>query len=466
MANVTKTVSFKVDPALVHRAIPGEHREDREPGNPKYDRIMAKSKRRGFKPKTITIDVNGQGQAHIADGNTHAAVGAALGVKKMKAQIRYHDGSENLLSAKKLKKKLAVRHMAEGGSVDGGDDGDDTTTVDPLVVVGPKRGFWQRQLDTLQAAVGDPGAFAKGVAAIPGDVGSYLSSHTPGQMAGDVGRFGASVVQGAIEHPIQTLASAIPGVGSVMSASDAAHMRQAAAQARAQGDPGTAQKYEQMAAVAGTGVLAGLLPFGGEAAKALEGGVAREAAQGAELAAKYGLPEFMANLTPAQIEANRASFLEGNHPDVPDVVYHGTSEDIPSFVLGHPTQNDKGWLGKGIYTAPDALLAALYASKKAGSAAPNIMPLHPSLKNPYMATASDREALRYADDDTLREFTDQLKNAGHDGVVFTHPNGSKEFAVFSPAQLKSTMNRGTFDPNDPHLNKARGGLVEKYGLAT
>lgn len=116
MANVTKTVSFKVNPALVHRAIPGEHHEDREPGNPKYDRIMTKSKRRGFKPKTITIDVNGQGQAHIADGNTHAAVGAALGVKKMKAQIRYHDGSENLLSAKKLKKKLAVRHMAEGGS--------------------------------------------------------------------------------------------------------------------------------------------------------------------------------------------------------------------------------------------------------------------------------------------------------------------------------------------------------------
>ena len=109
MANVTKVEHFKVSPKLVHQRVRGEHHEHRMPGNPKFDRILAKSKKSGFHEKTITIDVNPQGQAHIADGNTHAAVGAALGVKKMKAKVRYHGGSEKLLSARKLKKRLAVR---------------------------------------------------------------------------------------------------------------------------------------------------------------------------------------------------------------------------------------------------------------------------------------------------------------------------------------------------------------------
>jgi hypothetical protein len=43
------------------------------------------------------------------------------------------------------------------------------------------------------------------------------------------------------------------------------------------------------------------------------------------------------------------------------------------------------------------------------------------------------------------------------------PGGEKEFAVFDPErQLKSAIgNRGTYDPNDPDLTKARGGLAVK-----
>lgn len=36
------------------------------------------------------------------------------------------------------------------------------------------------------------------------------------------------------------------------------------------------------------------------------------------------------------------------------------------------------------------------------------------------------------------------------------------YIIFDPKHVKSRFNRGTYDPNDPHLNKARGGIVAKY----
>jgi hypothetical protein len=37
-----------------------------------------------------------------------------------------------------------------------------------------------------------------------------------------------------------------------------------------------------------------------------------------------------------------------------------------------------------------------------------------------------------------------------------------EFVAFKPTQIKSAIgNRGTYDPNDPDISKARGGLAVK-----
>jgi hypothetical protein len=47
-----------------------------------------------------------------------------------------------------------------------------------------------------------------------------------------------------------------------------------------------------------------------------------------------------------------------------------------------------------------------------------------------------------------------------------YPNGetskNHEYIVFDPTQIKSAIgNRGTYDPNDPDIRKARGGLAVK-----
>jgi len=63
---------------------------------------------------------------------------------------------------------------------------------------------------------------------------------------------------------------------------------------------------------------------------------------------------------------------------------------------------------------------------------------------------------------------DELKARGYDGLAYVNSHegrGSTSWVAFDPArQVKSTMNRGTFDPNEPHLNKAHGGLIAKYGV--
>ena len=216
------------------------------------------------------------------------------------------------------KNALAVKGYADGGSV----DTEDSTTVDPLDVTASRPGFFRRQLNTLRTAVGDPKALAEGAAAIPGTVADYLSSRTPREFAGDVGNFGVNMVKGVAEHPVQTIASAIPFVGSAMAGLDAATARKAAAEARARGDDEGAKKLEQLASLAGMGILAGMVPFGGAAAKVAEKTALREAenaarltaikaaeksamgkaGSAAELAAKYGVnaPQIMRRADPAQ----------------------------------------------------------------------------------------------------------------------------------------------------------------------
>ena len=58
-----------------------------------------------------------------------------------------------------------------------------------------------------------------------------------------------------------------------------------------------------------------------------------------------------------------------------------------------------------------------------------------------------------------------MKRAGYDGVN----NDSEEFIAFYPEQIKSTSNRGTFNPSDPNIYKAlpfaAGGAAAGAALA-
>ena len=208
-------------------------------------------------------------------------------------------------------------------------------------------------------------------------------------------------------------------------------------------------------------------------------------------------------------ENGRAAFLSGNHPDVPDVVYHGTGADIKSF--------DRSKIGQG-------QLGFHFGNKEAARSitdtrqSASTMPVHLSLKNPIRlqdhghwdmssiyGDLSKSKKFRQEDLDNFldreqdgnvknNELADFIQAHGYDGVVYTNrgeglsgkdvdhmhennmdsfldempdeefrqhfPSASDSFIVFHPHQIKSAIgNQGTFDPNDPDITKAEGGSV-------
>jgi len=143
----------------------------------------------------------------------------------------------------------------------------------------------------------------------------------------------------------------------------------------------------------------------------------------------------------------------------PLTVYHGSADDIEAFNLGHPNRKDTGWLGEGVYTTDNAGTASTYSIMKAGTENPNVMPLNLSLKNPYYATIEEKHAISKGGKAGAKEFTEKLKEMGHDGVILKYggddaPNiGNREFVVFEPTQVKSIHNSGTYDPKDANILK-------------
>lgn len=152
----------------------------------------------------------------------------------------------------------------------------------------------------------------------------------------------------------------------------------------------------------------------------------------------------------------------------PVVLFHGTSDDISgNFNLYHPNRKDQGWLGRGAYVTDAPEMASMYASMKAGKEGPNVMPLYGDIRNPYHMTLEDKNKLRFLPQDAIDDFTYKLRDAGHDSAIVTYPDGTREIAVFNPErQLKSASgNRGTYDPENPDLKFAQGGLVSTYDEA-
>ena len=66
-------------------------------------------------------------------------------------------------------------------------------------------------------------------------------------------------------------------------------------------------------------------------------------------------------------------------------------------------------------------------------------------------------------DDGQNNIPEILKKQGFDGILAPAEYDSKtpNYVVFDPTQVKSALgNRGTFDPNDPDIRKAKGGSVK------
>ena len=173
-----------------------------------------------------------------------------------------------------------------------------------------------------------------------------------------------------------------------------------------------------------------------------------------------------------EVEDNRAAFLEGNHPLVPHVVYHGTDRNITQFDTEQPRRvdagggdtTDTGWYSKGHYFTPSPEAASNFASNYAitGEHGPNVMPVHLSLKNPFivkvprhssgatdMDTALDRAGAPRSSDERLiakgrgerlpSEQTKILREMGHDGVIVMHQFGHKDEETARQAEERARM---------------------------
>jgi hypothetical protein len=170
----------------------------------------------------------------------------------------------------------------------------------------------------------------------------------------------------------------------------------------------------------------------------------------------------------------------------PLVVYHGTTGDIIEFkhkekeVFDKYDGQDLSWYGKGFYFHSSPNIASDYAKMRADKfkeSGQNVMPVYISLQNPLVIEDADNltgfdNALRKLvseniskkdnkDIDFLRELQQSpektrefLESLGYDGVMLQDSRTGKigEVIAYKPTQIKSTSNKGTFDPSDPRIS--------------
>ncbi len=189
----------------------------------------------------------------------------------------------------------------------------------------------------------------------------------------------------------------------------------------------------------------------------------------------------------------KVAFMQGNHPLVPDVLYHGTARDIKSFDPdakrsydvdpSNPEETDTGWFGKGHYFTASPKLAAHYANegaKRQGGQGASIIPAHVAMKNPFVVDMKAYDSGAKSLDNAMSragvpmhprgwrkpsEQTAALVGMGYDGVIATREGKPEEYVAFHPTQIKSAIgNQGTFDPNDPDITKDEGGEVDDDGI--
>ena len=169
-----------------------------------------------------------------------------------------------------------------------------------------------------------------------------------------------------------------------------------------------------------------------------------------------GLFQPKAPMTSAQKDANLASFLAESK--APPTLYHGTDKSFPAF--DKKKVNRTGW-GEGFHLAEDTSLANMYAGRSTGS---NVMPVHASIKNPYVMKSLD-EWFDKVPGKTDAQKTAWVKSKGYDGIKYPHSESTANetgmaWVAFEPTQIKSAIgNRGTFNPNKANMNKADGGTI-------
>ena len=145
----------------------------------------------------------------------------------------------------------------------------------------------------------------------------------------------------------------------------------------------------------------------------------------------------------------------------PLIVYHGTAAAFDAFDISKAKDKEGrarglGWGKDKFYFTENkaaAQVAADYAKTQGKGKNPNVLAVYLHISNPitaseYTARISGIKGTGAERDGAISELDASLKSQGIDGIVDKVSGG---MAVFSPTQIKSIDNRGTWDPNDPRI---------------
>lgn len=173
-----------------------------------------------------------------------------------------------------------------------------------------------------------------------------------------------------------------------------------------------------------------------------------------------GYPESVAErVASGQLPMDQASRMERAEAmgfDPTDVQYHGTSDDITAFREELFGERDPGYVGRGVYTTPEARLASSYANMApprernlAGDYSnPNMMPLLTRSGDYQQFDLLDKRNLSGAirqNPEVASALTQELLDAGKIGAEVRDATGALvERSTFDPANVRSLF--AAFDP--------------------
>jgi hypothetical protein len=189
--------------------------------------------------------------------------------------------------------------------------------------------------------------------------------------------------------------------------------------------------------------------------------------------AKEDLAKMPGVLPKAERDANLNKMLEGSKAvdkdGNPIRLYHGTNQDINEFSTQPGALRKKFYAGElGSWFGDDPEIANQFAKgvsfkKEKGS----VYPVFLNIKNPKVFDSYDDFMSVMQNRKSAPAVRKELIKQGYDGIQVkdsTTDFGGKrdDWVAFFPEQVKSAIgNRGTYDPTNPDITKAKGGEVRK-----
>lgn len=133
--------------------------------------------------------------------------------------------------------------------------------------------------------------------------------------------------------------------------------------------------------------------------------------------------------------------------------YHGTKQGFTKYDFRKAGASDPGLVGKAVYLSPSPEQASSFAmSPHYGKGdAPNVMPFDVNMDNPmYIRDGILPDGRRLSEihkngitKESAASLQQEIKDKGHDGVIFTLGDEPVQYAVFNTKGLKSP-----YEPKD------------------